>query len=208
MYETRKQLGRLLAKEHPADADIVLPVLDSGLPAALGYSAASKIPFETALIRNQYVQRTFIEPEQSIRLFGVRIKHNPIRSIVEGKRLVVVDDSIVRATTLTKLVPLLRAAGAREVHVRISCPPITGPCYYGVDTPTREELIGSSQDVESIRKVIGADSLGYLSLEALRDTEATLKHGFCDACFSGDYVLPPEDARSEPQLALFDSEGG
>ena len=206
VYETRKQLGRLLAKEHPADADIVLPVLDSGLPAALGYSAASKIPFETALIRNQYVQRTFIEPEQSIRLFGVRIKHNPIRSIVEGKRLVVVDDSIVRATTLTKLVPLLRAAGAREVHVRISCPPITGPCYYGVDTPTREELIGSSQDVESIRKVIGADSLGYLSLEALRDTEATLKHGFCDACFSGDYVLPPDaDQHRDDQLGLFKS---
>jgi amidophosphoribosyltransferase len=205
VYQVRKQLGRQLAREHPAEADIVLPVLDSGLPAALGYAEASGLAFETALIRNHYVQRTFIEPEQSIRLFGVRIKHNPIRSVVEGKRLVVVEDSIIRGTTLVRLVRLLRAAGAREVHVRVSCPPTTGPCYYGIDTPTREELLASTRSVEEIRKILDADSLGYLSLEELRQTEDSLKHSFCDACFSGDYLLPPDaDPRDEPQLALFE----
>ena len=208
VYEVRKRLGRELAREHPAEADVVIPVLDSGLPASLGYAEASGLPFETALVRNHYIQRTFIEPEQSIRLFGVRIKHNPIRAVVEGKRLVVVEDSIVRGTTLGKLVSLMRGAGAREVHVRVSSPPMTGPCYYGIDTPTREELIASSLTVDEIRKSINADTLGYLSLEALRRIEGSLKHGFCDACFSGDYVLPPEDERSEPQLPLFDSDGG
>jgi amidophosphoribosyltransferase len=205
VYLVRKQLGRELAKEHPADADLVVPVLDSGTAAALGYAEASGLPFETGLIRNHYVRRTFIEPEQSIRLFGVRLKHNPIRGVVEGKRLVIVEDSIVRGTTVRRLVALLRAAGAREVHVRVSSPPITGPCYYGIDTPTREELLGAELSVEGIRDAIGADSLGYLSLDALRRVEASLKHGFCDACFSGEYVIPMEEAHPDNrQIPLFE----
>jgi amidophosphoribosyltransferase len=205
VYQVRKQLGRELAREHPADADIVVPVLDSGTAAALGYAEASGLPFETGLIRNHYVRRTFIEPEQSIRLFGVRLKHSPIRGVVEGKRLVVVEDSIVRGTTLGRLVSLLRAAGAREVHVRVSCPPTTGPCYYGIDTPTREELIAANLSVEEIREKIRADSLGYLSLEALRRVQTSLKHGYCDACFSGDYIIPVEEIGThDPQLPLFD----
>jgi amidophosphoribosyltransferase len=205
VYMVRKQLGQELAKEHPASADLVVPVLDSGTGAALGYAEASGLPFETALIRNHYVRRTFIEPEQSIRLFGVRLKHNPIRALVEGKRLVVVEDSIVRGTTLRRLVSLIRAAGAREVHVRVSSPPTTGSCYYGIDTPTREELIAANYSVEEIRDIIGADSLGYLSVEALRRVEASLKHTFCDACFSGDYLAPVEEpVERDHQLPLFD----
>lgn len=206
VYQVRKQLGRALAAEHPVDADIVVPVLDSGAVAALGYSDASGIPYEPALMRNHYVQRTFIEPEQSIRLFGVRVKHNPTRSVVAGKRLIVVEDSIVRGTTLSKLVNLFRAAGAREVHVRVACPPSTGPCYYGIDTPTRSELIAATHSVEEIRQKIEADSLAYLSLEALREVERSMKHGFCDACFSGEYVLPPQDPDEDEgaeQLGLF-----
>jgi len=172
---------------------MVVPVLDSGTAAALGFAEASGIPYENALIRNHYVRRTFIEPEQSIRLFGVRVKHNPIREIVAGKRLVVVEDSIVRGTTLGKLVSLLRAAGAREVHVRVSSPPITGPCHYGIDTPTREELIGANRTVEEIRALIQADTLAYVSLEALRKIESDMKQEFCDACFSGDYIIPIDD---------------
>jgi amidophosphoribosyltransferase len=205
VYLVRKQLGRELAKEHPADADIVVPVLDSGTAAALGYAEASGLPYETGLIRNHYVRRTFIEPEQSIRLFGVRLKHSPIRGVVEGKRLVVVEDSIVRGTTLDRLVSLMRAAGAREIHVRVSCPPTTGSCYYGIDTPTREELIAANKSVEEIRQTIRADSLGYLSLDGLRRVEASLKHTFCDACFSGDYIIPVEEiVTSNPQLSLFE----
>jgi amidophosphoribosyltransferase len=206
VYLVRKQLGRELAREHPADADLVVPVLDSGTAAALGYAEASGLPFETGLIRNHYVQRTFIEPEQSIRLFGVRLKHNPIRGVVEGKRLVVVEDSIVRGTTVRRLVSLLRAAGAREVHVRVSCPPSTGSCYYGIDTPTSEELLASNLSVDGIRDVIGSDSLGYLSLEALRRVEASLKHEFCDACFSGEYIIPVDEIHTDDsQLTLFEN---
>ena len=205
VYETRKRLGRELARENPVAADLVVPVLDSGAVAALGYAQESGIPYEPALTRNHYVRRTFIEPEQSIRLFGVKVKHNPIRSIVAGKRLVVVEDSIVRGTTLSKLVSLLRAAGAREVHVRVSSPPTTGPCHYGIDTPTRAELIAANMTVEEIRALIQADSLSYLSLGALRAVEASMKHDFCDACFSGDYIIPIDDVRAlSPQRGLFD----
>jgi amidophosphoribosyltransferase len=204
VYQTRKQLGRELAKESPVDADMVVPVLDSGSVSALGYAEVSGIPYENGLIRNHYVRRTFIEPEQSIRLFGVRVKHNPIRELVAGKRLIVIEDSIVRGTTLNKLVTLFRGAGAREVHIRVSSPPITGPCYYGIDTPDREELIAAQHSVEDIRAMIGADTLAFLSLEALRRIEVEMKHGFCDACFSGDYIIPVEDVKTaSPQLALF-----
>jgi amidophosphoribosyltransferase len=206
VYETRKRLGRELARENRVAADLVVPVLDSGAVAALGYAQESGIPYEPALTRNHYVRRTFIEPEQSIRLFGVKVKHNPIRSLVAGKRLVVVEDSIVRGTTLGKLVSLLRAAGAREVHVRVSSPPITGPCHYGIDTPTREELIAANMSVEEIRALIQADSLAYLSLAALREIEASMKHDFCDACFSGDYIIPIDEVRTmSVQRGLFDA---
>jgi amidophosphoribosyltransferase len=206
VYQTRKQLGRELARESPVEADMVVPVLDSGSIAALGFAEASGIPYENALIRNHYVRRTFIEPEQSIRMFGVRVKHNPIRELVAGNRLVVVEDSIVRGTTLNKLVSLFRGAGAREVHIRVSSPPTTGPCYYGIDTPTRSELIAANHSVEEIRRMLDADSLAYLSLDALRRIEASMKHGFCDACFSGDYIIPVDEvAEAEPQLPLFDA---
>ncbi len=204
VYQIRKELGRALAREHPVQADLVVPVLASGAVAALGFAEESGIPFEQALMRNHYVQRTFIEPEQSIRLFGVRVKHNPVRAVVQGKRVLLVEDSIVRGTTLHKLVSLIRAAGAREVHVRVSAPPTTGPCYYGIDTPTREELIAANHSVEEIRERIQADSLAYLSLGALRRVERSMKHGFCDACFSGEYEVPIEEPSAPPpQLPLF-----
>ncbi len=205
VYNVRKQLGAAIARESPVDADLVVPVLASGAVAALGYAEASGIPYEHALMRNHYVQRTFIEPEQSIRLFGVRVKHNPVRAIVQDKRLVVVEDSIVRGTTLNKLVSLFRAAGAREVHVRVAAPPSTGPCYYGIDTPTKSELIAANHTVEEIRKHIEADTLAYLSIESLREIEASMKHGFCDACFSGDYPIPITDPdEGDAQLPLFE----
>jgi amidophosphoribosyltransferase len=205
VYHVRKQLGRELAREAPAEADLVVPVLDSGTGAALGYAEESGIPYEPALTRNHYVRRTFIEPEQSIRLFATRVKHNPIRAALSGRRVVLIEDSIIRGTTLTKLVRLIRAAGAREVHVRVSAPPTTGPCYYGIDTPTREELIAANHSVEEIRLEIEADSLAYLSLGALRRVEAQMKHGFCDACFSGEYVIPVDEVgTADRQLALFE----
>ena len=207
VYQTRKQLGRELARESPVEADIVVPVLDSGSAAALGYAEAAELPYETALIRNHYVQRTFIEPEHSIRQFGVRIKHNPIREVVDGKRLVVVEDSIIRGTTLIKLDTLFRQAGAREVHIRVAAPPTTWPCFYGIDMPTREELIAAGRTQKEVRETLGADSLAYLSLEALRRVEASMKHGFCDACFSGEYPIPTEEADPErAQLPLFDAD--
>jgi amidophosphoribosyltransferase len=204
VYAFRKELGRALAREHPVSADMVVPVLDSGTPAALGYAEQEGIPYETALIRNHYVRRTFIEPAQSIRNFGVKVKHNAIRSFLDGKRVVLVDDSIIRGTTLIKIVGMLRQAGAREVHVRISAPPTTGPCYYGIDTPNRDELIAANHEVEEIREIIGADSLGYLSQEGLRRTSANeLKHGICDGCFSGEYPIPVNTEEDLPQLSLF-----
>jgi amidophosphoribosyltransferase len=203
VYAFRKALGRVLAREHPVAADVVVPVLDSGNTAALGFAEESGIPYEQALIRNHYVRRTFIEPAQSIRHFGVKVKHNAVKGTLAGKRVVLVDDSIVRGTTLTKIVTMLRSAGAREVHLRISSPPTVGPCHYGIDTPTREELIAANHSVDEIRQLMGADSLGYLSLEGLRRCGGTLKRGFCDACFSDEYPVDVGDAGDQPQLSLF-----
>ncbi|MBW2294015.1 MAG: amidophosphoribosyltransferase [Deltaproteobacteria bacterium] len=204
VYTYRKELGRVLSREHAVAADMVAPVLDSGTSAALGYAEEAGIPYETALIRNHYVRRTFIEPAQSIRMFGVKVKHNAIRGILEGKRVVLVDDSIVRGTTLVKIVAMLRSAGASEVHVRVSSPPIIGPCHYGIDTPTREELIAHDHSVEQIREIIGADSLGFLSLEGLRRVAASeFKRGICDACFSNEYPIPVDPQQQQPQLSLF-----
>ncbi len=167
VYEIRKRMGRELAMEGKVNADLIIPVPDSGVPAALGYSEASQLPYDTGLIRNHYVGRTFIEPQQSIRHFGVKIKLNAISGLLRGKRVIVVDDSLVRGTTSRKIVKMLRAAGAKEVHVRISSPPIVSPCFYGIDTPTRQELIASSHSVEEIRKYITADSLAYLSTKGM-----------------------------------------
>lgn len=203
VYAFRKELGRLLAREHPVDADIVVPLLDSGSPAALGFADESGLPYETAIIRNHFVGRTFIEPAQSIRNFGVKVKHNPIRGILDGKRVVLVDDSIIRGTTLLKISSMMRGAGAREVHVRISAPPTIGPCHYGIDMPTRAELIAHRLSVDEIREQIGADSLGYLSLEGLRRTAWQLKEGHCDACFSDEYPVPIAPSDDLPQLSLF-----
>lgn len=199
----RKELGRLLAQEAPADADIVIPVPDSGIYAALGYAQEIGLSYEHGMVRNHYVGRTFIEPQGSIRHFGVKIKLNAVREVLEGKRLVVVDDSIVRGTTSRKIVFMLRSAGAREVHMRISSPPTSWPCYYGIDTPTRRELIASSHTIEEIRRYVGADSLAYLSLKGL--LEAVGKdNGYCAACWTGRY--PVEfPGQGERQLHLFDA---
>jgi amidophosphoribosyltransferase len=185
--QSREQLGRLLAREHPVQADIVTPVPDSGVPAAVGYAAEAGIPFRMGLIRNHYIGRTFIEPVQAIRDFGVKLKLNPVRRMLEGQRVVLVDDSIVRGTTSKKIVRLVREAGATEVHVRISCPPTISPCYYGVDTPRREELIAAQNSVEEIRRFLGADSLGYLSLESLRAAVDDQERKFCTSCYTGTY---------------------
>jgi amidophosphoribosyltransferase len=205
VYSFRKELGRLLAREHPAEADLVVPLLDSGSAAAFGYAEETGIPYETAIIRNHFVGRTFIEPAQSIRNFGVKIKHNPIRGMLEGKRVVLVDDSIVRGTSMLKISNMMRSAGAREVHVRISAPPTIRPCHYGIDMPTREELIAANHELDEIRRAIGADTLGYLSLESLRRASLQLKHGHCDACFSDDYPVPVAESAGLPQLSLFRS---
>src|SRR5205085_10212047 len=169
VHATRKALGRRLAIEHPAQADVVVPVPDSGVAAALGYSEQSGIPYDMGLIRSHYVGRTFIEPSQSIRHFGVKLKLNPVPSVVKGKRAVVVDDSIVRGTTSRKIVKMIRDAGAREVHLRISAPPTRWPCYYGIDTPVRSELIAASHTVQEIARYVTADSLGYLSQEGMHE---------------------------------------
>ena len=185
--ESRERLGRLLAREHPVEADMVVPIPDSGVPAAIGFSLESGIPFRMGLIRNHYIGRTFIEPSQAIRNFGVKLKLNPVRNLIAGKRVVLVDDSIVRGTTSRKLVRMVREAGAKEVHMRISCPPTISPCYYGVDTPTREELIASSNTPEEICKYLGADSLGYLSLPGLRQAVNDTAGDFCTSCYTGVY---------------------
>jgi len=186
--QSREELGRQLAKEAPAEADIVVPVPDSGVTAAMGYAAESGIPFRLGLIRNHYVGRTFIEPSQSVRDFGVKLKLNPVRSVLEGKRVVLLDDSIVRGTTSRKIVRMIRNAGARDVHMRISCPPTISPCFYGVDTPSRKQLIAANKSVEEIREYIGADSLAYLSLEGLkRACGEGEKTSYCTACYTGKY---------------------
>jgi amidophosphoribosyltransferase len=206
VYQVRKELGRQLARESAVVADLVTPVPDSGVPAAIGFAEESGIPLEFGLIRNHYVGRTFIEPQQSIRHFGVKIKLNAQREVLNGKRVVVVDDSIVRGTTSRKIIRMLRDAGAREVHMRISSPPTISPCYYGIDTPTRAELIASTNSIEEIRKFIEADSLAYLSRDGmyafLNNGE---KKGFCDACFSGDYPVHFDDEGHTRQLHLFDA---
>jgi amidophosphoribosyltransferase len=185
--ESREALGRQLAREHPVQADIVVPVPDSGVPAAVGFSLESCIPFRMGLIRNHYIGRTFIEPSQAIRNFGVKLKLNPIRGLIEGQRVVLVDDSIVRGTTSRKIVRMVREAGAKEVHVRVSCPPTISPCYYGVDTPTREELIASSNNPEEIRQFLGADSLGYVSLPGLKQAVNDTRGDYCTSCYTGVY---------------------
>jgi amidophosphoribosyltransferase len=184
---SREVLGRRLAREHPVEADLVVPVPDSGVAAAIGYSEESGIPVKFGLIRNHYVGRTFIEPTQAIRDFGVKLKLNPVRSLLEGKRVVLVDDSIIRGTTSRKIVRLVREAGAREVHLRISCPPTVSPCYYGIDTPTKKELIASSHSVEDIRAYVGADTLGYLSLEGMREAVGDKEGRYCLACYTASY---------------------
>jgi amidophosphoribosyltransferase len=189
VYTTRKALGRRLAAEAKIDADVVIPVPDSGVPAALGFSEASGIPYDLGLIRSHYVGRTFIEPSQSIRHFGVKLKLNPVPEVVRGKRVVVVDDSIVRGTTSRKIVKMIRDAGAREVHMRISAPPTRWPCYYGIDTPVRSELIAASHTVEEIARYITADTLGYLSVEGMMEAVQAQPRSFCSACFSGEYLV-------------------
>jgi amidophosphoribosyltransferase len=185
--ESRHKMGKRLAVEHPVEADIVVPVPDSGVAAAIGYSSQSGIPFRQAIIRNHYVGRTFIEPSQSIRSFGVRLKLNPIKDLINGRRVILVDDSIVRGTTSKKIVQMVREAGASEVHMRVSCPPTTHSCYYGVDTPHRQDLIASRMTNEEVREYIGADSLGYLSLEGMLEAIGIDAASSCTACWSGKY---------------------
>ncbi|MCL2760576.1 MAG: amidophosphoribosyltransferase [Desulfuromonadales bacterium] len=206
VYMVRKEMGRQLAREHNVEADIVIAVPDSGVPAAMGYAEEAGLPFELGLIRNHYIGRTFIEPQQSIRHFGVKIKLNPIREVLEGKRVVVIDDSIVRGTTSRKIVKMLRHAGAKEVHVRISSPPTNCPCYYGIDTPNRKELISASHSVEEVKKYITADSLGYLSHLGLMKSVGTEYDSYCTACFTGDYPIHFPNMGVDPQMDLFNKE--
>jgi amidophosphoribosyltransferase len=206
VYQVRKEMGRQLAREHHVDADIVIPIPDSGVPSALGYAEESGIRFELGLIRNHYVGRTFIEPQQAIRHFGVKIKLNPVREVLKDKRVVVIDDSIVRGTTSRKIVKMIRNAGAKEVHVRISSPPTSYPCYYGIDTPNRKELISSSHTIDEIRKYITADTLGYLSEDGLINSVGTGNTGYCRACFTGTYPVKFPKLGVTPQLDLFEKE--
>ena len=187
VQESREMLGRLLARQHSVEADVVVPVPDSGVAAALGYAKESGIEYCLGLIRNHYVGRTFIEPSQAIRDFGVKLKLNPVRALLEGKRVVLVDDSLVRGTTSRKIVRMIRNAGAREVHLRISCPPTVSPCFYGVDTPSVAELIAANNTTEEIRRFVEADSLAYLPLSGLREAVADHNHDYCYACYTGNY---------------------
>jgi amidophosphoribosyltransferase len=200
--EARLRMGAQLAREAPAGADLVVPVPDSGLFAALGYSRESGLPFELGMTRNHYVGRTFIEPRQSIRDFGVKVKLNPVKEIIGGQRVVLIDDSIVRGTTSRKIVRMVREAGAAEVHVRISSPPTAWPCYYGIDTPRRRELIASSHDLEQTRAFLEAESLAYLSLDGLLASLGGVRESYCTACWSGAYPvsIAGEDRR---QVELF-----
>ncbi|HZV82995.1 MAG TPA: amidophosphoribosyltransferase [Geobacteraceae bacterium] len=206
VYMVRKEMGRQLAREHGVDADLVIAVPDSGVPAAMGYAEEAGIPFELGLIRNHYVGRTFIEPQQSIRHFGVKIKLNPVRDILKGKKVVVIDDSIVRGTTSRKIVKMVRNAGASEVHMRISSPPTSYPCYYGIDTPNRKELISASHTIDEIRKYITADSLGYMSHDGLMKSVGMDNTPYCTACFAGDYPICFPNMGVDPQMDLFDKE--
>ncbi|OEU71898.1 MAG: amidophosphoribosyltransferase [Desulfuromonadales bacterium C00003093] len=206
VYSVRKEFGHQLAREYPVDADIVIAVPDSGVPAAMGYAEEAGLPLELGLIRNHYVGRTFIEPQQSIRHFGVKLKLNPVRDIIEGKRIIVVDDSIIRGTTSRKIVKMIRNAGAKEVHIRISSPPASFPCFYGIDTPSRKELISASHTIEEINRYVTSDSLGYLSIEGLHTAVRKFGDGgtdFCDACFSGKYPVKFPRLKADNQLGLF-----
>lgn len=201
--EVRTELGRMLARESRVDADVVSPIPDSGVCAATGFAEASGIPMEMGLIRNHYVGRTFIQPQQAIRHFSVRIKLNPVRSVLEGRRVVLVDDSIVRGTTSRKIVKMVRAAGAKEVHLRISCPPTISPCFYGVDTPDKSELIAATHSLEEVRNFIEADSLAYLSMEGLLGAVGKDRASYCTSCYTGVYpVAFPRDEKAYLQLAL------
>jgi len=209
VQSSRDKMGRAMAKENPVPADLVVPIPDSGVAAAIGYSHESGIPLAFGLIRNHYVGRTFIEPQSSIRHFGVKVKLNPVRELLAGKRVVLIDDSIVRGTTSRKIVKMVKAAGAKEVHMRISCPPTISPCYYGVDTPNKADLIASSHTVEEIRKYIEADSLAYLSMEGLLEAVSAKPNEFCTACYSGKYPLDfdgmmPDAKEAELQLDLWE----
>jgi amidophosphoribosyltransferase len=196
VYGTRYRLGQELAREQPAEGDVVIAVPDSGVPAAIGYSHASGIPFGIGLVRSHYVGRTFIEPQQSIRHFGVKLKLNAVAEVLRGKRVVVIDDSLVRGTTSRKIVTMIKAAGAKEVHLRISSPPTAWPCYYGIDTPTRQELIASSHSLQEITRFVTADSLGYLSVDGLHRAVGGAPGSYCDACFTGHYRVPvPREGR-------------
>src|SRR3954464_3969560 len=214
VYEARKRIGRELAREAPVDADIVVPVPDSGVPAALGYAAESGLPFELGIIRNHYVGRTFIEPTDQIRHLGVRLKHNANRADLKGKRVILVDDSIVRGTTSTKIVEMIRQAGAREVHMRISSPPTSHPCFFGIDTPSYDKLLAAQHDVAGMAKLLGVDSLAFISIDGLykavgQDKRSSDHPQYCDACFTGDYPLPLTDknAGTQPkQLSLLSEE--
>ena len=202
IHKTRVAIGAQLAKEAPAEADLVIPVPESGTPAAIGYAKESGIPFGLGLVKNSYVGRTFIQPSQTIRQLGIRLKLNPLREIIEGKRIVVVDDSIVRGNTQRAIVRMLREAGAREIHVRISSPPVKWPCYYGIDFATRGELIANGLEVEEIRRSIGADSLGYVSLDGLISATQVPSERLCSACFTGEYPMSIPEDMSEGKLRL------
>ena len=201
--EVRTDLGRILARDNPVDADVVVPIPDSGVCAAIGYSEQSGIPMRMGLIRNHYVGRTFIQPQQSIRHFGVRVKLNPVRSILEGKRVVLVDDSIVRGTTSRKIVRMVKAAGAKEVHMRISCPPTISPCFYGVDTPRRSELIAATHTLDEVRRYLDAESLSYLKLEGLLEAVGEGRTSYCTSCYTGQYPVEfPRNQAAYLQLTL------
>ena len=202
IHKSRVAIGAQLVKEQPADADLVIPVPESGTPAAIGYAKESGIPFGMGLVKNSYVGRTFIQPSQTIRQLGIRLKLNPLREIIEGKRIVVVDDSIVRGNTQRAIVRMLREAGAREIHVRISSPPVKWPCYYGIDFASRAELIANGLDVEEIRRSIGADSLGYVSLEGLISSTEVPSERLCSACFTGEYPIRIPEDLSEGKMRL------
>lgn len=202
IHKTRVAIGGQLAKEAPADADLVIPVPESGTPAAIGYAKQSGIPFGMGLVKNSYVGRTFIQPSQTIRQLGIRLKLNPLREIIEGKRIVVVDDSIVRGNTQRAIVRMLREAGAREIHVRISSPPVKWPCYYGIDFASRAELIAHGLDIEEIRRSIGADSLGYVSLDGLISATEVASERLCSACFTGEYPIRIPEDLSEGKMRL------
>ncbi len=206
VYPVRKEFGRQLARQYPVDADVVIAVPDSGMPAAMGYAEEAGTPFELGLIRNHYVGRTFIEPQQSIRHFGVKLKLNPVREVLEGKRVVVVDDSIVRGTTSRKIIKMIRNAGAKEVHMRVSSPPTSYPCFYGIDTPSRKELISASHSIDEIARYITADTLCYLELKGLHaalEKFGDHKLDFCDACFSGEYPIMFPKIKETDQIELF-----